>query len=470
MGRVVSGGMEGLSSTKAQPISQQPAQAVEQSEETWPQYIGRNVAKIPSMAYTAASTGLGLGDLEHLMRTELAGDPEEWPNYVLGFKTSEQARRESRQAFPESWKDYATQSRPGDRPAEFLATELPMIAATGGFSSLPALGRSALQSAGILGGSEALGALGQEVGQTFGAPGTGRAIGSIAGGHAGGLAASKRLNILPTKAMAPEKIIQDLKEQQRPTYDAAIALEGPTLGNAKKLNATLNNVEQNIGLGMAKHDRDYLSDILNSVGSSIKNNGLTLEQAKSIKRNINDQLYEHTVSSPVKKQLTKIVGGLNDFILDNGSPEHNKVWLAAEKNTKDIKKFSDQVKHAKEHKESLPGVIKEGMNRWGLTAGLPSLAKWFGFSHSAAAITGLMTEGARKLFIEGKYLYKISKEHPDIFNKYINTMANAAKMDAPKVAIRVNDIAKSLDKYYPEESEEVSPVASKGRIVSGGLV
>jgi hypothetical protein len=209
-------------------------------------------------------------------------------------------------------------------------------------------------------------------------------------------------------------------------------------------------------------------ELIKDLDSASINGKMTLSQAKTAKRNINDQLYEHTVSSPVKKQLTKIIGGLNEFITENGSPEHNKFWKQAEQNTRDIKKFENQIRRVKENKESLPAIIKEGMRKFKMPVTLGALSKWLGFDNSISAITGLLTEGAQRLFLEGKYLYKISQEHPDIYNKYINTLSNAHKIDASKVAMRLNDMAKKIDKDYPEE--EVINRPRRVTIISGGML
>ncbi len=486
MAKILSGGILGSPSIKEKSVPQNILTS-SQEPEGWGSYIGRNIAKVPTLAYEMGRTGLGLGNLldmalpEQQQATPISQDPNQalydyLANYRSGataglraaLPSTQQAHKEISAVLPE----YMTQHRPEDWPAEFALTELPLIAATGGFKSIPAFGRSALQSLGILGGSQLGENIGGTVGEKIGFPNLGRVGGAVAGGHLGGMAARAitpgKTNIVPTKAMAPEKIIEELREQQRPNYEAAIALEGNKAGNATKLINILNDVNEDIGLGMAKSDQNYVRELIKDLDSASINGKMTLAQAKTAKRNINDQLYEHTVSSPVKKQLTKIVGGLNEFIAENGSPEHNKFWQQAEQNTRDIKKFENQIRRVKENKESLPSIIKEGMRKFKMPVTLSALSKFLGFGNSVSAITGLLTEGARRLFLEGKYLYKISQEHPDIYNKYINTLANAHKIDASKVAMRLNDMAKKLDKDYPEE--EIIHRPQKSKIISGGMI
>ena len=442
----------------------------DEEEESWPSYIGRNIAKVPTLAYEMGRSGLGLGNLLDMVlpgqqgTTPISQDPNQalydyLANYKSGATTglrtalpsTQQANKEISAILPE----YMTQHKQEDWPAEYALTELPLIALTGGFKSLPAFGRSALQSLGILGGSQLGEEVGGTIGEQIGFPNLGRIGGAVAGGHLGGMAARAitpgKTNIVPTKAIAPEKIIEDLREQQRPNYEAAVILEGNKSGNASKFINILNDVNEDIGLGMSKSDQSYVRELIKDLDNAVSSGEMTLAQAKTAKRNINDQLYEHTVSNPVKKQLTKLVGGLNEFIMENGSPEHNKFWQQAEQNTRDIKKFENQIRRVKENKESLPAIIKEGMTKFKMPVALSSLAKWLGFGNSVSAITGLLTEGARRLFLEGKYLYKISKEHPDIYKKYINTLSEAYKIDANKVAFRINDMAKKLDEDYREE-------------------
>ena len=485
MAKIISGGLIGSS----KPFQPMPIASAESHEENWPEYIGRNIAKTPALAYELGRSGLGLGNLlEMALPAQPTPVSESDPNkaiydYLANYQSGataglksflpsmEQANKEISQILPE----YMTQHRPEDWPAEFALTELPLIAATGGLKSFPAFGRSALQSLGILGGSQLGATAGEALGEQVGMPNLGRVGGALGGGYLGGLGARAAIptksSLLPTKVMAPERIIEDLRIQQKPNYDAAVALEGNKTGNAAKFINTLNNVYEDIGLGMAKSDQTYLRDMIKDIDNAISVGKMTLAQAKTAKRNINDQLYEHTVSNPVKKQLTKLIGGLNEFIIENGSPEHNKFWQAAEQNTIDIKKFEKQIRHAKEAKESLPGIIKEGMKKYSLPAGLGTMAKWFGFEPKIAAITGLLTRGAQRVFLEGKYLYRISQEHPRIYRKYIDTLSHAAKMDSPKVAARINDIAKDLDRYYGEEEiEKETPISTKTKIISGGLI
>lgn len=457
MYKVISGGGPGFEETK--PTTQVP----DQSEEGWGGFLARNLAKAPSNIYAGLKSGVGLGDLEHILRTELGGDPEEWPNYVTGMPTFAEAKGESRALYPQGWKEYGTESKPQDWLMDLLTTQGPMIAATGGLSSLSALGKTAA----ILGGSKLGGMGGQTLGGMAGIPKTGEAIGGLLGGAGAGLGASLGKKLIPSKGLAPEILLEDLRTQQKSNYDQAIALEGDKTGNAGNLLNTLNKVNQEIEVGMPQNEQNLIRQLLSGIEGAVTDGKMTLAQAKMAKRNINSQLYEHTVTNPVKQQLVKISKSLGDFIEENGSPEHNKFWNEAQKNTKDINKLEEQIRYATKNKESLPGVLREGLKKYKFPVGLSVLADVFGFGHKAAAITGYLTNGARRLFSEGQYLYRVAQEHPAMYDKYMDTIKQAAKLDAPKVAIRINDIAKSLDRYYPETEEE--PESSTGfKVIYGG--
>lgn len=214
MGRLV---LPGQSVKKGYPTPKKQEQS-----ENLPQYLARNIAKLPAQAYGMIRSGLGAGDifkaaneeniLPRLAQTAALGPlsalvPESVTQGIQDvysylqpklLPTGEEARKEL-SFLPE----YMTQSRPEDYPFEFVAQEAPLALLLGGgkqaLTTGAGLARSAARSAGHLIGGTLGGELGGAIGGAFGAPKTGELLGGAAGMVGGGRLAEKGTQLLPSR-------------------------------------------------------------------------------------------------------------------------------------------------------------------------------------------------------------------------------------------------------------------------------
>lgn len=215
--------------------SRSPQPQPEQEEEGPGGYIVRNLAKIPTLGYELARSGLGAGNLANLAARETGlfnqkQTPNQYkpgtPEHYLEFKkssplnrpeellrtilpTTQQANKEAEAAFStvSSNPKYFTEHRPEDYWAETALTSIPFLA-RGAAHGATGLGRAALQQAGLLGGSEigrlAGGALGETIGK--------EELGSALGGLGGGILGHKAVNALSNR---PSKIIEPKVEEKK---------------------------------------------------------------------------------------------------------------------------------------------------------------------------------------------------------------------------------------------------------------
>ena len=478
MAKIISGGITGTSGIVP---SYNPSQDAS-TEESGLSYFGRNfIAKAPTYAYEAARTGFGLGNILQPLAHAIIPQPE-WNQEglsklpygknaepvditrLLPFVSQSTARQEAASVLPK----VMTEQRQGDWWPEFLGGQAIPLAMNAPKSLADAMQTLGMYGGGYLGGKLA-GSYAPSVTENKDIQDVITQLGGIGGAKAGAIGAKfipGKQSMIPTKALAPEKLIETLREQQQPQYDTAIALEGDKLGDSTQLVKKLNGISRNLGLGMEESDKNAMARTLGDIESA-SINGLSLEQAKTALHNVNARLYDHNTNDTLKPHLSKLNKALNEFILENGSAEHNKVWQKAQKTSQDIFGLETKIAESAKNKESLAGIFKESLKKYKLPIGFGTLAEMFGFGHKAAGIIGGLSNGARRIFMEGKYLHEVAHEHPDIFNKYIDTLLKVPKMDPAKAALRINNVAQSLEEYYPEEEETSS---SKSKVISGGLI
>jgi len=207
MARIISGG---LKSGSSRPYKKEESYKEEYpQDESWGAYALRNIAKTPAMAYGIARSGLGAGNIADLVQRRLPNLPgninEQGKKNLRNFlPTYQQAVEE--EAKPAIGKlsnnpEYYTESRPGDYPAEFLLTEAPFLgkaALKGG----AALGKKALESAGLFAGANVGREVGGAAGEYLGDPELGEAIGGYGGAYAG-LKGARLATNRPSKTIEP---------------------------------------------------------------------------------------------------------------------------------------------------------------------------------------------------------------------------------------------------------------------------
>lgn len=136
---------------------------------------------------------------------------------------------------------------------------------------------------------------------------------------------------------AYENKIKTNYEKAKPLYEQASKVEPKGKFEAKKIIDITEDINKNFQKAVGTGDVSQLTKIIKDIESTV-NRGtthpkgeLSVADAKTLKRNINDQIYERGASSVFKHQAGKAVEELKKFVTKNSSPEHNKLWNNAEK-------------------------------------------------------------------------------------------------------------------------------------------
>jgi hypothetical protein len=334
MAGIIRGGFKGGSFkeyTKPEAMQSKPIE--KPKEESWNEYIRRNIAKAPALAYQAGRSGLGLGNiaesaareagapqwLQNVQRALLpssqqANEEAEWlaNRYAegqqglsignvlqramsgAGVPESAPAQKVARAITPEKVSGkYYTESRPEDYWAEQALMAAPFLGAGAAASGLGGLLKAGATQAGIYGGSKIGSALGQEIGQYADLPETGGHLGGLAGGvlGAGAPKIAHKLTTRPSAILKPliektehatmqnarrkvvdyEKEINRLKGEITPLYNKAEALEGVA---ERKPNINIGNISNALS--------KVTQEIIEVVGESeLKNINSALEPLKT---------------------------------------------------------------------------------------------------------------------------------------------------------------------------------------------
>jgi hypothetical protein len=369
--------------------------------ENWGQFLVRNVAKTPVLAYELARSGLGIGNLAELTARKL-GAPEQVKTglrYLL--PTTEQAGQEAQTILPE----YLTEHKPEDYWAEFTLTELPLIAATGGLSSLPNFLKSVAVSGAALLGGKAGGAAGAEIGKQIGDEEVGQTIGSLTGGFGGVLGAKKlarpsqtlipkikeqersvlqnalstssnqllneqeafkkfkqgKINTVKNDIKTYNDRIKELDKLRKPLYEEATLLQGNLKGNTADLLDQLKESKKDVKKGVLGKDQALINSNIRKLEKFAKlKKGMKLADAKIFQKNFNDQIYNRDASLSFKRNMAPIVNKLNEFIENTGGAEHSSAWTQAEEATREIKSLERGKKDfLKSSQESIRDINKQ---------------------------------------------------------------------------------------------------------------
>ena len=452
LGEQPAGGFEVTKLGTGQMSEQSQAQPEEESE-GWLPYIGRNIAQLPTTAYSLGRSYGGLGNIFNAALQDIPM-PDKMREFLLAEQeknvpTISQAHQQTVPYLPR----VMTEQKPGDEWFQSLVPQAGLMAATGGLSSLPAAAESILSTLGVLGGSQ----LGGNIAQTaFPESKLASEIGSIAGGLGGGLAGrlvpGTGKSIMPSRALAPEKVLAEAKPEQKGLYQAAEQLAENVSAAPTDLLKTTNDLEKNLGYGMEKEDVTKITNLIDDIKARTQSGEvspagtLSLEEAKAFRRNINDR-FKDKLSPAMRHNLGIINKELKDFILKEGSEQHNKLWLKAENLTKNIGDFEKKLAKAKDRPEWLNNIMKLG--KLGVSPTIGYVTHLFGASPALSAGVGGLSILARKMFNEATYLREISKKFPTSYNKYLDTIYHATKSDSPKVILRLNSLAEDLNKQMP---------------------
>lgn len=145
------------------------------------------------------------------------------------------------------------------------------------------------------------------------------------------------INIVRSEVTNYKNKIKDLNDSRKVFYDNASKLEGKTKANADSIIKTVKDVRKELPKGISLGDRRSISSNLNSLSKAIKKGELSVSNAKKFQKNFNDQIYNFGSSNSFKRQMNEVTQSLNEFIRNNGTPEHNVNWQKAEQATRELK-------------------------------------------------------------------------------------------------------------------------------------
>ncbi len=512
----------------------------DESPENWAEYIGRNIAKVPALAYETARSGLGAGNILEEFGREAESIAERGqqtlpPGLRLPTAVKPLGRKVSRAVLPPTdiaheevkniFPRYYVEKKEGDYPAEFLLKELPLLMYTGAFKSIPSLYKGIVSSASILGGSE----LGKRVGGYIGeqiSGESGKRKGEFVGGLTGGITGSTAAHVAtnrPSKflkertavdldkefnkshealikernrtfenikkdELAREQRIKELETSRHPEYAQAERAAVNIKDSAPEIRTAIKKLEKNLELGVETADRNRISEVGRQVENLLRKKDLTLDELKTLKKNLNAARYDKSLSPVVKNAYSDLVNATNETISRLGEkyPEHGRPFASAEQKTIELKKLksehSDFLKHQKEamrdvnenYKNDLRNLKNELSNAKNtikqqetvtntlkpfvktmdkaVQGGLGLFLSWFlGFGTTGKAISAFAAPLLKEAGKNAKAYYTMFTEHPDIIQDYNDMIAAAVKNDTSKIVSKANIISEKMKSYQPEE-------------------
>lgn len=479
-----------------------------------PARLARNVAKLPTLAYEAATTGLGLGNLTNLLadriqnKFEQAGLPQGVARGLTNItplrllNTTEQARSQAGKVLPA----YMTETRRGDAPYEFLVRDVPLAAASGGLSTLGRAAQTAGTAAGLYAGSALGEQLGRKAGQALGEEQLGAALGSLGGGFAGSAGVRGLIN-RPSKVIPPkveQKVetkrtqglqnleqeaqqrtgrIKELNRTRGPLYEqAAQAGKNVFASSAPELKEALKKVSGQIDAGIEKTDLRRIGDITGQIERFANQKRINLNDAINLKQNLNTSLYDRNLPPMVRKTVTQYRNALSEFIdrVGQENPELGQPFRAAESKTIELKNLQKtQPEFAKAQKvarQAIEAEYKQALKKPEIVRILDQyvprnvknlLPSIFGFSVGGAAAKALevspsISSGVvglgSQLYNESRILRDTYANHPDIFGDYQKLLSAAVKQDIP----RLTSIAATIETKLPAQT--------KPKLIRGGRI
>lgn len=481
--------------------------------EAFGQRLVRNIAKAPTLAYEAATTGLGLGNLSNLVadrlqsRLEQIGAPQSVARGLTNLSplrllnTTQQAREQASKVLPR----YMTETRKGDAPYEFLVRDLPLAAASGGLSAGNRIG-TLLTGAGMYAGSALGQNVGQAIGKQVGEPELGGALGSLAGGAVGGVAGRVAQN-LPSRVIPPkvkQKIetqrsqglqrlqeesqsrstrMQELEQTRGAEYaQAEQAGKNVFVQGAPQLKQALQKIGRQLDAGIERSDLKRIGDISGQIERFANQKRININDAVTLKQNLNTALYDRNLPPTVRKAYTEYRNALSDFISQSGQkePAFGKPFSSAEAKTIELKNLQKtrpafekaQKIAARTIEQAYKDTLKDPETVKILDANLSNTvkdkipylfaagAKFAGASYPLAAGIGAAAGIAQR---ELSILRTAYKNHPDIFADYAQLLEAAARRDMP----RLTSVAAQIETKLANPSGLAKPTA-KATLVKGG--
>jgi len=379
----------------------QQSQYNQNEPEGWGQYLGRNAAQFPlANVRPALLSGLGTGNALELLARKL-GAPESVMNALKeNLPTFQQARENTRERYP-MVPEYYTQEKPEDEYLR-MAAMLPLT----GVKSLLGAGKAGATIAGSKAGQYLGGLAGKALGDEEVGSFLGGYAGGAAANKGINLAQNVPSRTFPQKVAAAEesafnknkatkkaeltkelkpkiqelskdnikatlalpkeksafdatkkdleykvrkektdfdKNIKSLEVERTPIYNEALDLGKGHFGDTKPLLEFTKNIRKGLDLGINSKDQSKIKKILSQLDKKAKaKKGFSINDAKEMKQNINDQRFDKDTSYAVKKNIGKVANELNEYIKNGAGEEHFEVYSKADKMHQDLVKLKKE--------------------------------------------------------------------------------------------------------------------------------
>jgi hypothetical protein len=317
------------------------------------------------------------------------------------------------------------------------------------------------------------------------------------------------INKAQKELKAYDKKIKENYQQMKPLYEQAAKHEESGKFSASSINKEATKVNDNFAKGMSTTDMVQLEKIIRDIETTTQSTAkdpagkLSIGDAKILKRNINNQIFDKNSSSVFRENAGKIVSSVNDFITKNNNTKHNKPWRKAEGLYKEAAKLksgqkefvSDQKQHIKElsreqqiaesahksevkqhqqvfkateieHRNAIKAIGKENYDKLlkdktaqeRLQSNIEKLAKGvnkFGGALFGTAlgqvlpggkiVTPIVAQLIHSSYNEIKRVRQAFKDHPKLYRKTMQLIKDATRRSIPTLISKVNKLGKEIE-------------------------
>jgi hypothetical protein len=174
------------------------------------------------------------------------------------------------------------------------------------------------------------------------------------------------INEIKEEASDYSKTMNKLNAERNKNYKEAKKYEAGQKGSTDILRTKLKEIEKNIK-GVNKEDEAEIFRAIDQVREEGKN--MTLEDAKTMHKNFNAQIYKYKASPTFKDYMRRINHEVGEFVRENGGEEHYKYWVPAEEASAQYSKMknnqedfiANKNQEIKEIKNQTYSLEKEGL-------------------------------------------------------------------------------------------------------------
>lgn len=229
--------------------------------------------------------------------------------------------------------------------------------------------------------------------------------------------------------------------------------------DAPKLNKFTNKLSSELNIGVKTPKKKILQEALKPIQDALFDNKININEATTIKKDINELIRNSATPYEAKKTLGKISRMLLEPIEEAGkfNPEWYKNWSEAQKITEGLKSSEDIIsfisKHAKlskETKSNLSTFTKASAGLGGLGSTVYSI-----FSKGLVPTLGTATAVAVGAKLGKEFVFKplaSMYKNPVIKKYYRDVLKNAARQNIPAMQRSLTKFEHAYNKYEQQEN------------------